>query len=127
MPLAATKPMSEVAIGLPALVALGPHAAASWTTRWYLPDLMPSNQPVEPTVACLPSTWVNVTVAPLIFCPLIGVSSAVARHCLGGGGGGGGAGSGSGFASTLVSAAGGVASGSGSLGGWGAGLLPPQA
>src|SRR5690349_18681335 len=92
-PLAAVNGMSPVAIGLPALVAFGPQSVPSCTTRWYLPALMPSNQPVEATATGEPSSCENVTVAPLIFTPLTGVRSALACHDLGGGGGGGSAGS----------------------------------
>src|SRR6185503_2619943 len=117
MPAVATPGMS--APGLPALVAFGPHAAPSCTTRWYRPDLMPSNQPVDPTVTGLPSTWANLTVAPLSLAPLTGDSSACARFT---GGGGGGSGAGSGLGSGA-----GAGSGSGFFGGAGSDFLPPHA
>src|ERR1700755_1786853 len=103
-PLAAAIGMSVVAIGLPGLAPLAPQSAPSWTTRWYLPALMPSNQPIEPTSTSSPSVCENVTVVPLIFEPLIGLRSRWAWNALGGGGGAG-SGAGSAASACLVSGA----------------------
>src|SRR3954469_23998879 len=106
MPLVAANGTSAPAIGLPALLALAPQSEFWWTSRWYLPALRPSNQPVEATETGPPSCWRKVTVAPLSLAPLTGVSWAWACQVLGGGGGGGsGAGGGSASAG-LVSATG---------------------
>src|SRR5690606_26382167 len=77
----------------PTFAAFFPHSEDAWITRWYVPAGRPASGAAVATATPSPSVCEKITAPAFIFEPLIGASSARARHCWGGGGSGGSSGS----------------------------------